>query len=109
MDKGVKNVSGVNFIIEDSETVCNQMMAEAIVMGKKRVQHLATAAGTSLEKAKSINPYCSLTSTHTQPRFTKAYTNAAVDSVAGESTSLETIEPGTINVRASANMVYYLK
>ena len=109
MEKGVKNVTGINFIIEDSETVCNSMMADAIKMGKKRIQHLASAAGTSLDKAKSINPYCSLSSSHTQPRFNKVYSNAAMDSAAVESSSLETIEPGAINVRASVNMVYYLK
>ena len=84
-------------------------MADAIKMGKKRIQHLATAAGTSIDKAKSINPYCSLSSSHTQPRFNKTYTNAISDSVASEGAGLETIEPGTINVKASVNMMYYLK
>lgn len=108
MENGVKNVSGVNFIIEDTETVCNQMMAEAIKMGKKRIEYLSNAAGTSLEKAKSINPYCSLSQNHTQPRINKAYEMSA-DSASIGNVDLETIEPGTINVRASVNMVYYLK
>ena len=109
MEHGVKNVSGINFIIEDSESVCNQMMADAIKIGKKRIQHLSMAAGTSLDKPKSINPYCSLSSNNTQPRFNKAYSNSLEDSVASGTQNFETIEPGTINVRASVNMVYYLK
>ena len=109
MEKGVKNVTGINFIIEDSESVCNQMMADAIKMGKKRISHLSNAAGTSLDKAKSINPYCSLSASHTQPRFNKTYVNSASDSIGSEAQNLETIEPGTINVRASVNMIYYLK
>lgn len=109
MEHGVKNVSGINFIIEDSESVCNQMMADAIKMGKKRIQHLSIAAGTSLDKAKSINPYCSLSSSHTQPRLNKLYSNTLADSVSMEGANLETIEPGTINVKASVNMIYYLK
>ena len=108
MEHGVKNVSGINFIIEDSENICNQMMADAIKMGKKRVQHLSVAAGTTIDKVKNINPYCSLSSSNTQPRFNKTY-GVSADSAVAESSSLETIEPGTINVRASVNMVYYLK
>ena len=46
MGNGVKNIEGVNFYIEDSESVCNNMMAEAIKMGKNRIQHLSNAAGT---------------------------------------------------------------
>jgi len=110
MDNGVKNVGNINFLVENSEAVCNDMMAETVKIGKNRVQHLANAAGTTLDKVKSINPYCSLSSSHVQPRMSKVYmANAAMDSVASEGASLETIEPGTINARASVNMTYYLK
>ena len=110
MDNGVKNVGSVNFVVENSENICNEMMAQAVKIGKNRVQHLASAAGTTLDKVKSINPYCSLSSGHVQTKSSRAYmANAAMDSVASEGASLETIEPGTINARASVNMVYYLK
>lgn len=109
MEHGIKNVSGINFIIEDSEAICNELMADAIKMGKKRIQHLSNAAGTTIDRVKSINPYCSLSSSHTQVRSNKLYSNAATDSIAAEGANLETIEPGTINVRTSVNMVYYLK
>lgn len=110
MENGVKNVNNVNFSVENSEQVCNEMMAEAVKMSKTRVQHLASAAGTTLDKVKSINPYCSLSSSHVQPRMNKVYmANASMDSVASGAPELETIEPGTINARASVNMVYYLK
>lgn len=109
MDNGVKNVNGINFLIEESENVCNSMMIDAVKMGKNRVQLLANAAGITLDKVKSINPYCSLTSSNTQPRYNKMVFNSAdVDSASNES-MLETIEAGSINVRASVNMVYYLK
>lgn len=110
MENGVKNVNNVNFIVEDTENVCNEMMAEAVKIGKSRVQHLANAAGTTLDKVKSINPYCSLSSSHTVVRPSKVYmSNHGVDSVATEDASMEAIEPGTINAKASVNMVYYLK
>ena len=110
MEHGVKNVSGVNFIVENSENICNEMMAEAVKIGKNRIQYIANAAGTTIDKLKSINPYCSLSSSHVQSKsFRVNSTNAMMDSVAQGSNSLDTIEAGTINARANVNMVYYLK
>lgn len=109
MDKGVKNIGNVSFTVENSEQICNEMMSDAVKTAKNRVQVLALAAGTSLNKVKSINPYCSLSSGLVQPRMMKLYSsNAAMDSASSEA-SIDTIEPGTINARASVNMVYYLK
>lgn len=109
MDKGVKRIGNVNFSVQDTEKICNEMMAEAIVIGKARIEHLVKAAGTTLDKPKSINPYCSLSRNHVpQNRLMKAYsTNAVADSI--EAAGQETIEPGTINARANVNMIYYLK
>ena len=110
MDKGIKRIGGVDFSVEDTETVCNEMMAEAIKIGKSRVEYLSSAAGTSLDKVKNIHPYCSLSSSHVaQNRVMKSYmANASMDSMA-EGATLETIEPGTINARANVNLTYYLK
>ncbi len=111
MDKGVKRVDNVNFSIEDGQKTCNELMKQAVSNAKLRAQILAGAAGTTLDKPKSINPYCSLNSTHVQQaRF---YANSSMKAMdgAGEAESLadEIIEPGTINTRASVNMIYYLK
>ena len=110
MPKGVKNVGNIGFSIENSEVVCNEMMSDAVKVAKNRAQILSSAAGTTIDKVKSINPYCSLSSSHVQPRYNKVYmANAAMDSVSGAEESVDTIEPGMINARASVNMVYYLK
>lgn len=110
MEKGVKNVSSINFMVEGSGSICNEMMAEAIKMGKSRAQYLSTAAGTSLDKVKSINPYCSLSQQSVQqPRFSNKVFASTMAEDAAMGAAYETIEPGTINARASVNMTYYLK
>ena len=109
MDNGVKNVGNVNFSVENSEDICNEMMAEAIRIGKNRVDYLAKSAGASLDKVKNINPYCSLSSSHSISPRTYKMANATMDSAGAEESIMDTIEPGTINARASVNLIYYLK
>ena len=104
---GVKNVGGLNFSLADGEKACNELMAKSIKIAKTRAEYLANSAGTSLLKIKSINPYCSQNSTYVQPRM---MSNALMKSAgAMEDSTVESIEPGTINVRAGVNMTYYLK
>lgn len=111
MQNGVKNVDSVNFIVENSENVCNQMMAQAVKIAKNRAIYVANSAGSEIDKIKSINPYCSLSSSNANNRVYKTYAaNATMDLSAGESSSaIDAIEPGTINARANVNMVFYLK
>ncbi len=109
LNSGVKNVESVNFSIENGEQVCNELMAKSISTAKARAQYLAQSAGTTLDKVKTINPYCSLNNSYIQPRYlmnASAKSVQAEDSMAG---GIESIEPGAINVRASVNMTYYLK
>ena len=110
MDNGVKRVDGLNFYIENSQKSCNDLMSQAIKIAKTRADIIAQSAGANIYKVKSINPYCSLNSTYVTRSF---QTNALMAKSTGSSDSIEeaidTIEPGTINVRAGVNMVYYLK
>ena len=107
-NNGVKNVNGLNFTLSDGEKVCNELMAKAIKTARTRAEYLANAAGSGISKIKSINPYCSQNSSYVQPRY---LTNSAMKSAGAsmEDSAIESIEPGTINVRAGVNMVYYLK
>lgn len=110
MDNGIKRVDNLNFSIEDGQKICNEMMAQAISGGKQRAEYLAKAAGTSIDKVKNINPYCSLNNNYVQPRFYSNASMKAESSMDGASgTVMDVIEPGAINVRASVNMTYYLK
>ncbi len=62
-------------------------------------------------KPKNVNPYCSLNSSFIQPRYltnSMAKSAGSFDGAAMED-SIESIEPGSINVRAGVNMSYYLK
>lgn len=107
MSKGVKKVDKLNFSIENGEALCNDLMAQSLAMAKKRAQHLASSASLNLDKPKNINPYCSVSNNYVQPRF---YANASSKTDAtGEQSAVESIEPGSINVRAGVNMSYYLK
>lgn len=105
--QGVKRVDDPQFSVENGQQICNELMAQAISMAKSRAQYLASTAGVTLDKPKSINPYCSLSNNFVQSRF---YANSAksMDS-AGATEAIEAIEPGSISVRVSVNMIYYLK
>jgi len=108
-NNGIKTVNGLNFTLSDGEKVCNELMAKAIKTARSRADYLSAAAGTSILKIKSINPYCSQNSTYVQPRMLSNASMKAMGASADEAAVVESIEPGTINVRAGVNMVYYLK
>lgn len=109
MNNGVKNVNNVSFSLSDGEKVCNELMARAIKTAKNRAEYLASAAGTSILRIKSINPYCSQNSTYIQPRLFANSAMKSAQSGAMDEGAVESIEPGAINVRAGVNMTYYLK
>ncbi len=109
MEHGVKNISGVNFTVENSQDICNQMISQAVNLAQNRAKYVANASGVSLSKVKSINPYCSLSAGNYEVARKVYSSNIAMDSASSGAVSSETIEPGTINARASVNMSYYLK
>lgn len=111
MQNGVKNVENVTFLVENSENVCNQMMAQAVKIAKNRAKYVANAADAEIDKIKSINPYCSLSSSNSNNKIYRTYgANATLDLSADESaSSIEAIEPGMISAKANANMIFYLK
>ncbi len=111
MDNGIKRVDNLNFYVENTESVCNDLMKKATTIAKNRASVVAVSAGSILGKPKSINPYCSLDSNYVNRRV---YANAMMKSssdatgMAAQET-IETIEPGTINVSSGISMTYYLK
>lgn len=110
MDNGVKRVENLNFYIENTEQQCNELIKQATVIAKNRAAAVALAAGSTLTKPKSINPYCSLTSNYINRRvFANAMMKSTADGAMAEQEAMETIEPGTISARASVNITYYLK
>ena len=110
MDNGVKRVDNLNFYIENTETPCNNLMKQATTIAKNRANVVATAAGATLAKPKSISPYCSLNSNFVNQRvFSNALMAKGATDSAVQEEAIETIEPGTISVRAGVNMTYYLK
>ncbi len=111
MNSGIKNIGQLNFSIENGEATCNDLMAKATRSAKARAELIAASANAQLDKPKSINPYCSLNANYVQPRYYSNSLKAAgamADTAMAENV-VESIEPGSINVRAGVNMVYYLK
>ena len=109
MEHGVKNISGVNFSVENSQDICNEMISEAINLAQNRAKYVANASGVSILKVKSINPYCSLSSGNYEVSRKVYSSNITMDSASASGVSYDTIEPGTINARANVNMSYHLK
>lgn len=109
--KGVKNVGNINFYVENSENICNEMMVEAVRIAKNRVQLLSTAAGATVGSVKTINPYCSLSANqYYQPKVNRVYmSSAAMDATGAQEEHIDSIEPGPINATARVNIIYYLK
>ena len=111
MDNGVKRIDNLNFYIENTEKQCNELIKQATSIAKNRAAVVASAAGATLTKPKSINPYCSLNSNYINRRvFANAMMKSSADGAMAEAQeSVDAIEPGTISARASVNMTYYLK
>lgn len=110
MDNGVKRVDNLSFYIENTEQQCNELIKQATTIAKNRAATVALAAGSTLTKPKSINPYCSLTSNFINRRvFANAMMKSSADAAMAEGETVDTIEPGTISARASVNITYYLK
>lgn len=108
MNNGIKNIGQLSFSVADGEKACNDAMAEAIKIAKNRAQYLSQTSGNQLLKVKSINPYCSLNNNVVPRYYSNAMLSKAQDS-SGGATTVDVIEPGTINIRAGVNMTYYLK
>lgn len=108
-DKGVKRVERLNFTLSNSEAVCNEVMAQSAQMAKRRASEIAKSLNSEILKVKNVNTYCSLSSSYVQPRM---YANKMLSAGAMEDSTSEaevSIEPGTINIRANANLSFYLK
>jgi hypothetical protein len=106
-DSGINRVDNLNFYIEDNEKICNELLKEATKTAKVRAQIVAEAAGSSLLKVKSINPYCSLNTPAPRVYYNKAM--MAMADGASEESAPQVIESGTITTSASVSMTYYLK
>ena len=69
---GVKRVDSLNFSIEKSQQVCNDLLAQTAKNAKERANIIATSLDTQILKVKSVNPYCSLNSGYSQPVYFNA-------------------------------------
>ncbi len=106
-DSGVNRVGDLNFYLEDNEKNCNELLSQVTKNAKARAEIVAAAAGSSILKVKSINPYCNTNSSSPRVYYNKMSLGA--DSMMESSSAPQVIEAGSINISASVNMTYYLK
>lgn len=108
-DSGINRVDNLNFYIEDNEKICNELLAQVTKIAKSRAQIVADAAGSSILKVKSINPYCNYNTSSPRVYNNRVMMASMKSAGAADEAAPEVIEAGTINVSASINMTYYLK
>lgn len=107
---GVKRVDNISFSIENGQKVCNDLLAQTSKNAKERAHVIANALDAQILRVKSVNPYCSLNQNYSRPvMYNSLKTVESVSAGAQDTAVIESIEAGTINVKTSVNLVYYLK
>ncbi len=107
-DAGVNRVDNLDFYLENNEKNCNDLLIQATKNAKARAEVVAAAAGSSILKVKSINPYCSANSSSPRVYYNKMMLSSS-DAMGESASAPQVIEAGSINLSASVNMTYYLK
>ena len=107
-DAGVNRVDNLNFYLENNEKNCNDLLIQATKNAKARAEIVAAAAGSSVLKVKSINPYCNTNSSTPRVFYNKMMLSSS-DAMGESAPAPQVIEAGSINISASVNMTYYLK
>ena len=108
-DAGAKKVDYVRFAIDNTQNVCNELLAKTTKNAKDRAKIIADSLEAQILKVKSVNPYCSLDSGYSQIIHRNFKAMNASDTNTESKPVIESIEPGTVNVKTSVNLIYYLK
>ena len=100
-EQGSNRVHNINFIISDDNNYCEQLLDEATKRGKFEAAVVARSLGTAITGIKSVTSSCS---DFNQPRiYPRAY---AQESVASK--SVASIEPGSIKLVGTVNLVFFI-
>ena len=103
----VKNVNNINFYLEDSNSICTDLITEATKHAIHRVNKIAQSANAQLDKINTLNSYCSTNSVAPKRYYMNTFkADGAAESV---DSTVSTIEAGEINTTARVNLIYYLK
>lgn len=108
---GATNVDSLNFSLSEKDAVCDELLQKATAGAVNRANLVAGAAGSSVDKIKSIGTSCSLNQYqavhYARNSLMMAKSAESSDSAAYGSSS--PIEAGVIRVYSTVNGVFKLK
>ena len=106
LSNGANSVSGLEFILEETNDNCNLLMQKAAQGAKERAGKIAASMNTSVIGIKSINASCSSNSNYSA-NFRMLNSKAMADTVA-EGAGVP-VEMGKTKLRAYVNADFYVK
>ena len=106
LSNGANSVSGLEFILEETNDNCNLLMQKAAKGAKERAGKIAASMNTTVIGIKSINASCSTNSNYSanfRMLNSKAVTDTAVEGAGVP------VEMGKTKLRAYVNADFYVK
>ena len=100
-ERGSNRIHNINFTIADDNNYCEQLLDKAAKRGKREAEIVARSLGTEITGIKSVSSSCS---DFTQPPiYPRGFAQEALTS-----RSVPSIEPGSIKLVGSVNLVFFI-
>ncbi len=106
LSNGANSVSGLEFILEETNDNCNLLMQKAAQGAKERANKIAASMNTSVIGIKSINASCSTNSNYSANL--RMMNSKAMADTAAEGANIP-VEMGKTKLRAYVNADFYVK
>ncbi|MBO7672662.1 SIMPL domain-containing protein [bacterium] len=104
---GATNVNGLNYLLDDRNIYCNDLLAKATKKAKLRAEAVAQASGQRITGIKEIRTSCSADSGR---RYSGVMMSKAVmDSSNGAEEAVTQTEGGALKIYASIDADFYVK
>jgi hypothetical protein len=100
-EQGSNRVHNINFTIADDNKYCEQLLDKAAKRGKREAEIVARSLGTEITGIKSVSSSCS--DFNQPPIYPRGFAQEAL-----ASRSVPSIEPGSIKLVGSVNLVFFI-
>ncbi len=100
-EQGSNRVHNINFTINDDNNYCEQLLDRAAKRGKVEAEVVARSLGTAITGIKSVLSSCS--DADQPPVYPRGFAQEAL-----VSKSVPSIEPGSIKLVGSVNLVFFI-
>ncbi len=107
LSNGATSVSGLEFILEETNDNCNLLMQKAAKGARERADKIAASMNTTVIGIKSLNASCSSNSNYSA-NFRMLNSKASADGAVAGGSSMP-IEAGKTKLRAYVNADFYVK